>query len=67
MLKIRIGLNNNAVITASQIRIAIAGILKAGRLKLYFKGVYGRGGVLAILGVFMPKLKARGGVIKLTI
>ena len=58
MLEIGIGLGNNAVVTASQMRIIIAGVLKARRLKLYPKGVYGRGGVSAILGVFIPKPKA---------
>ena len=67
ILKIRIGLGNGAVITALRVRIAITGVLRAGRLELYLRGIYGRRGVLAIFGVFMPKLKARGKVIRLTI
>ena len=61
------GLSNNAVVIASRVRIAIAGVLRAGRLKLCSGGIYGRRGVSVILGVFMPKLKARGGVVKLAI
>ena len=58
MLKIGIGLSNGAVVTASQMRIIIAGVLKAGHLKLYPGDIYGRGGVSTIFGVFIFKLKA---------
>ena len=49
MLKIGTGLSSSAVVTVSQIRIAIAGVSGAGRLKFYPGGVYGRGGGSAIL------------------
>ena len=64
LLKIGTGFYRKGVIAAaiSQVRIAIAGVLRAGRLKLYLGGVYGRKGVSAILGVFMPEPKARGGL-----
>ena len=41
-LKIGTGYKNGVIaIITLQIRITIAGVLKAGRLKLYFKGVCG--------------------------
>ena len=66
-LEIGTGLSNSAVATALRVRIAIAGVSGVRRLKLCPRGVYGRGGVLAILGVFILKLKARGGVIRFAI
>ena len=50
ILKIGTGLSNNAVVTALRIRMAIADVSGAGRLKLYLKNVYGREGGSAILG-----------------
>ena len=52
LLKIGTGLNKSAVVTASQIRIAITGVLKVKRLKLYPNSVYGRKGGSAIFGGF---------------
>ena len=49
-LKIKTGLGNNAVVITLRTRMAIAGVSGARRLKLYFKGVYGRRGGSAILG-----------------
>ena len=45
-----IGLGKGAVAAVSRVRIAITGVLRAGRLKLYPGGVYGRRGGLVILG-----------------
>ena len=50
MLEIGTGLGNGAVAAVSRVRITITGVLRAGRLKLYPGGVYGRGGNLVILG-----------------